>query len=211
MRTLMILGATGLVGRAALQLALADSGVAQVVAPTRRTLPAHPRLINPVVDFDQLDTQASYWQVDAIISALGTTIRDAGSQAAFRRVDYDYTVQAVTLARAHGARACALTSAKAANPGSSVFYSRVKGEVEDALRQLQFDSLTLVRPGLLDGERTQHRPGEQFALRVSRALDGVLPAAWRAVPIEAVARTLLAAVQAGKPGVHVIESAQIAR
>lgn len=211
MQTLLVLGATGLVGREVLALALADARLTQVIAPTRRALPAHPRLLNPVVDFEHLDAGADFWRVDAVIGALGTTIGDAGSQAAFKRVDQDYTLAVASLTRAQGARAFALTSAKGANPASPIFYSRIKGEVEAQLRALHFDSLTLVRPGLLDGDRVQQRPGEQFALRVSRALKAVLPPAWRAVPASAVARTLLEAALAGVPGVQVIESAQIAR
>lgn len=209
MSRLLLLGASGLVGRTALSLALADARVSEVVAPSRRALPAHPRLRNPIIDFDAIDPDAPDWRVDAVICALGTTIRDAGSQAAFRRVDYDYPLAFAKLAQAAGARAFALTSAKNANPHSRVFYSRTKGELEVALRAIGYDSLTLLRPGLLDGDRQAHRPMEQLALRISRGLDGVLPAAWRAVPASAVAKHLLAAALQATPGVQVIESAQL--
>lgn len=209
MQTVLLLGATGLVGRAALDLIMVDPRVDRVVAPTRRPLPAHPRLRNPIVDFDALDPDSPDWQVDAVVCALGTTIRDAGSRAAFRRVDFEYPLAFARLAQAQGARAFALTSAMGAHPRSLVFYSRTKGQLEDALRALDFPSLTLIRPGLLDGPRAQHRPMEQLALRVSRGLRPVLPAAWRAVPAEAVARTLLESAIEAPPGVRVIESARI--
>lgn len=209
MSRVLLLGASGLVGRTALSLALADPRVSEVVAPSRRPLPAHARLRNPVIDFDALDPDAADWRVDAVICALGTTIRDAGSQAAFRRVDYDYPLAFAQLAHAAGARAFALTSAKNANPHSRVFYSRTKGELEVALGAIGYDSLTLLRPGLLDGDRPAHRPMEQLALQISRGLHRVLPASWRAVPASAVAKHLLEAALQARPGVHVIESAQL--
>ena len=209
MQTLLLLGATGLVGRAALTQALVDPRVDRVVAPTRRALPPHPRLRNPLVDFDALDPDSQDWQVDAVVCALGTTIRDAGSKAAFRRVDFEYPLAFARLARAQGAHAFALTSAKGANPRSPVFYSRTKGDVEDALRALEFPSLTFLRPGLLDGPRTQHRAMEQLALRISRGLAPVLPASWRPVHADAVAHALLDSALEGRPGVQVIESARI--
>ena len=211
MTRLLVLGASGLVGRSALQQALADARVAGVVAPTRRPLPTHPRLDNPIIDFDAIDAGDPAWRVDAVICALGTTIADAGSQAAFRKVDYDYPLAFARLAHAAGARTFALTSAKAADPRSQVFYSRTKGELEQALRGIGFDSLTLLRPGLLDGERQAQRPMEQLALRISRVLDGVLPGSWRAVPATAVASALVKAALEARPGIHVIESADIPR
>src|SRR5690606_23303687 len=90
MTRLLLAGATGLVGDITLQRALASPRVQHVVAPTRRPLAAHPKLLNPIIDFDALPDAADWWRVDAVACALGTTIRDAGSQDAFRRVDHDY-------------------------------------------------------------------------------------------------------------------------
>ena len=104
MKRVLLAGATGLVGQATLQRALASTAVSEVVAPTRRPLPAHPKLLNPVVDFDALPGDAAWWQVDAVACALGTTIRDAGSREAFRRVDHDYCLAIARHAHAHGAQ-----------------------------------------------------------------------------------------------------------
>jgi nucleoside-diphosphate-sugar epimerase len=104
-RRLLLVGATGLVGQAVLAAALADERVARVVAPTRRPLPAHPRLDNPVVDFARLPADAPWWRVDAVICTLGTTLREAGSRAAFQQVDRDYPAAVARLARSHGATA----------------------------------------------------------------------------------------------------------
>lgn len=209
MKTVMVLGATGLVGRQVLQKALVHSEVGHVVAPSRRALPADPRLINPVVDFDQLPPDASWWSVDAVVCALGTTIRAVGSQAAFRRVDHDYVLHIAQLARLLGAGAFALNSALGADAASRVFYSRTKGELERAVRALGYPSLTLVRPGLIGGEREESRPAEHLAVRVSEWLRPVLPARFRVVPAERIAHHLLASALAAPPGMSVLESQQI--
>lgn len=206
MSRLLLAGATGLVGQATLQRALASARVDQVVAPTRRPLAPHPKLLNPVVDFDALPGDAAWWGVDAVACALGTTIRDAGSQAAFRRVDHDYPLAIARHAHRHGARSFALVSAMGADPASRIFYSRTKGEVEAALADCGFASLTILRPGLLGGTRTQHRRGEGWALRVFGALEPVLPRRYRIVPAERVAQALLDGALDAVPGRHVIPS-----
>lgn len=211
MTRVLLAGATGLVGEAALQRALASPRVQQVVAPTRRPLAPHPRLLNPVVDFDALPADADWWRVDAVACALGTTIRDAGSQDAFRRVDHDYPLAIACHAHAHGAATFVLVSAMGADAGSRVFYSRTKGDVEDALAGIGFASLTLLRPGLLGGERRQHRGGERIALRVLGALDGLLPQRYRIVPADRVADALLQAALDARPGRHVIPSERLLR
>ncbi len=209
MRTLLLLGATGLVGRASLELALADPGIECVIAPTRRALSPHPKLINPVLDFEHLEDRLPDQPIDAVVCALGTTIRDAGSREAFRRVDHDFPLRFARYARQHGARSFALTSAMGADRRSPIFYSRTKGELEHALRAMAFESLTLVRPGLLGGSRERRRPMEQAAQRVLGAVGRWLPPRWRMVPASAVAATLLDAAHEAIPGVHVIESARI--
>lgn len=142
----MLVGATGLMGRHVLQRALADPRVDAIVAPTRRALPTHAKLSSPSVDYEWLDEDASWWRADAVICTLGTTLRTAGSEAAFRRVDHDYPLAVARLARAHGTPTYVLNSAIGADAGSRFFYNRVKGELENALRLVGFDSLTLVRP-----------------------------------------------------------------
>ena len=206
MTRLLLAGATGLVGNATLRRALDSPRVGQVVAPTRRPLATHPKLLNPVIDFDVLPVDADWWQVDAVACALGTTIRDAGTRKAFRRVDHDYPLAIARHAHAHGATAFVLVLAMGADAGSRIFYSRTKGEVEDALAEVGFASLTLLRPGLLGGDRRQHRSGERVALRLLGALDGVLPQRYRIVPAERVADALLQAALDAPPGRHVIPS-----
>lgn len=208
---LMLVGASGLVGQRVLQQALASPAVNRVIAPTRKALAPASRLDNPIIDFEHLPADASWWKADAVICTLGTTMAKAGSQAAFRRVDHDYPLAVARLARAAGASAFVLNSALGAAVGSRVFYNRVKGEVERAIAGLGYPSLTLVRPSLLDGgRRPDDRPGERVALRFAGIFRPLLPARYRAVTTDAVARTLLAAALARPPGAHVIESERIA-
>lgn len=206
MTTLLILGATGLVGRSVLSQALADRSVTRVVAPTRKPLPSHARLLNPQPDFERLPSDADWWKVDAVVCALGTTIAKAGSREAFYRVDHDLPLRAAELALAQGARAYALNSALGADPLSKVFYSRTKGELERDLQKLGYPSLTLVRPGLIGGERDESRPAEQIGVTLSQWLRPLLPLRYRVVPAENIAHHLLLAALGARHGVHVVPS-----
>lgn len=206
----MVLGASGLVGGHVLERLLADPAVPQVVAPVRRPLgQAHTKLDSPQVDFERLPADAPWWQVDAAICALGTTRAQAGSREAFARVDHDYPLAAARCLRTHGCPAFVLNSAMGADPGSAIFYNRVKGELERDLRTLGFESLVLVRPGLIGGEREQPRPAEQLGQRVLGALGPVLPRRLRVNPAEAIAAAMVDAALQPVPGVREIESARL--
>lgn len=205
----MIAGATGLVGSHALRQALAHPQVGRVVAPTRRPLPTHAKLFNPVVDFERLPEDADWWTVNAVVCTIGTTMKTAGSRAAFYRVDHDLPLRVASLALRQGAQAFAFNSALGADLRSRVFYSRTKGEVERDLLALGYPSLTLVRPGLIGGERLEDRPLERLSLRITAALRPLLPARWRVVPAEAIARTLLEGALSATPGVRVVMSEDI--
>lgn len=204
-------GATGLVGKLVLPRLLDAPHVTCVIAPTRKPLGIeHPRLFNPVVDFDALPVDADWWAVDAVVCTLGTTIGDAGSQAAFKRVDYGYPLLVAQLARKHGARTYALNSAMGANARSSIFYNRVKGELEEALMALDYPSLVLVRPGVIDGERSTSRPGEARMLAVSRLLRPLLPMQWRPSRAARIADALVDAALNPPSGVSVVDAGQLA-
>ncbi len=206
MTILMLVGATGLEGGSVLRQALDDTRVTRIVAPARRLLPPHLKLENPLVDFEHLPADAAWWSVDGVICTLGSTMRKAGSQEAFRRVDHDFPLAVARLARQHGARAFALNSATGADPGSRFFYNQVKGEVEDALRGIGFPSLTIVRPALIGGDRDEFRPAEFVAMRILRLADPLLPRRYRVVPHEHIARVLLEAAVTVTRGEHIIES-----
>lgn len=213
MKSLLLVGVTGLVGQSVLAQALTDPRVAEVVALTRRPLntpaPSRVRLRNPVVDFDALPDTAEVWAADSVICTLGTTRKQAGSEAAFRKVDFDYPLAIARRARQAGAQAYALNSSLGADPRSRVFYSRTKGELEEALRTCGYPSLTFVRPGLLGGQRSEFRLGERIASLVLRLARPIVPRRYRVVPAERVAQALLEAALNPVSGVNILESEQL--
>ncbi len=171
----------------------------------RRQLP--PELagatVAPVqVDYDRLDPPPPWAAADHVFCALGTTIRQAGSRAAFREVDLKYPVALARAALLLGARHFLLVSAVGAAPGSRVFYNRVKGEVEAAIAALGFRSVTVARPSLLLGPRPEPRVGEQ----VGKILGLLAPPRWRPVAAARVARALVDAAKADLAGLRVIEN-----
>lgn len=207
----MLVGATGLVGGQVLQQLLDDARCDAVVAPTRRPLAVtDPVLHNPVVDFAALPVDAAWWAVDAVVCALGSTIKQAGSREAFARIDHDYPLQVATLAQAHGAHAFVLNSAMGADAQSRIFYNQVKGRLEQDLRGLGYPSLTLVRPGLIGGQRSERRTGEHLASLVLGALGPVLPRAWRINPAANIAAAMVEAALAPRPGVQIVGAATLA-
>jgi len=214
MKTVMLVGATDLVGQQVLQKALASAQVGRVVAPTRRALPPHPKLLNPVVDFDHLPEDAAWWAVDAVVCTLGTTIKVAGSQAAFRAVDFDANLAVARAAVAAGVRRIGLVSAAGASAQSPVFYNRVKGELEDALRALDLQALVLAQPSLLldlrDGLQQPPRLGERIAIPIARVLGPLMPGAYRPVHARAVALALVRTLHTAQ-GVVVLASDALAR
>ena len=203
---LLLFGSTGLVGRLVLARALADPRFEAITALTRRPLEAHPKLLNPIVDFDALPEMAPWWAVDAVICTIGTTRRKAGSAAAFFHVDHDYPLAVGGHARRQGAHAFVLNSALGADPASKLLYSRTKGMLERDLAALDFPSLTLVRPGMIGGAREERRPAEAIASAVLGALAPILPRRYRINPASTIARVLVDAAAAAIPGRHVVPS-----
>lgn len=205
---LLLLGASGAVGGQVLQLALADPSIARVVAPTRKALPPHARLDNPLLDFTAIAGDACWLKADALICALGTTIKQAGSQAAFAAVDRDLPVRIAALARAAGATRCALVSSLGASADGN-FYLRTKFEAEDGIRALHYPMYAIVRPSLIDARRAEPRTGERLGLLVARLLGPLIPRRYRPVSAERIAQALLASVLDNGPGEYIIESEQL--
>jgi uncharacterized protein YbjT (DUF2867 family) len=206
----VVAGASGLVGRELLLRLQRAQLYGRIVALTRRPLDAGAAMVEVPARFDALDeTLAPLTPADAAVDAyccLGTTMRAAGSEAAFRQVDFDYVVAFGRWAAARHVRRFVAVSALGADASSRVFYNRVKGETEIALRRLLGASLIALRPGLLDGVRGEWRPGEGIALAVSRPLRRLIPAALRPVQVADVAQSMIDAALASEPQ-GVIESA----
>lgn len=208
-RTALILGATGLVGNECVHQFAASPEFSKVIALTRRPLrdATHPKVESHVIDFERLDEVKDYFRVTHIVCALGTTIKKAGSQANFRRVDHDYPVAAARVGLEQGAQHFLLVSALGANARSRIFYNRVKGDVEEAIHALPYRSVTIARPSILLGEREEPRVGETIAKVLSR----FAPRRVRAVPARDVAAALLRAALDDAPGVRIIESKDLQR
>lgn len=190
-RYVWIAGATGLVGREALNALLEDANISRVIAIVRRPSgTAHPRLAERIVDFETLARDPARLPIEdrasAAICCLGTTLKQARSQAQFHRVDFDYPLAFARAAQAAGAVHFIVVTALGADAHSLVFYNRVKGELEEALEALCFRALTIVRPSLLLGERSEKRLGEQLAAPFSR----LLPRSVRGIEARKVGRAL---------------------
>lgn len=198
-RTIALAGATGLVGREILRGLVADPAVAAIHVLGRRPVKAPPKVTSHVVDFRTLPALP---RLDEVYLALGTTIKVAGSQEAFRAVDFDANLAVAKAALSAGARRCGLVSAMGANAKSRIFYTRVKGELEDALTALPFERLVIARPSMLAGDRESlgqpARSGEGIALAVSRLLGPLIPKNYRSVATADVAKSLLMRVPAGR-------------
>ena len=204
----MVAGATGLVGREILADLLADKTYTTVHSVGRRKIDLqHPKLVQHVVDFAKLKALPA---VDDVFIALGTTIKVAGSQAAFRAVDFEAVVAVARTALAQGATKLGVVSAMGASPRSPIFYNQVKGEMEAAVASLGYASVSIAQPSMLAGDRAALdqplRSGEGLALSVTRWLKPLIPANYRSVQARDVAAGLLRAVRTGEPGVHRIVS-----
>jgi uncharacterized protein YbjT (DUF2867 family) len=197
----IVIGATGLVGAEIVRRLLADERFASVTVLGRRPGGvAHRKLQEHVVDFDAPASFRALVRGDVLFSALGTTLRAAGSQEAQRRVDHGYQLAVAAAARANGVGTYVLVSSAGASPRARIFYSRMKGELERDVEALRFPRTRILRPGLLDGERREPRTGERWALRILRPLGPVLPASARPIRIETVARAGIAAALDPLPG-----------
>lgn len=206
-RKVIIAGATGLVGKEILRGLLSDPSVSEVHSLGRR-MPAmlHPKLKSHVVDFAALPDLPAAGE---LYLALGTTIRVAGSEDAFRAIDYEANLAVATSALRAGVRRVGLVSAMGANSKSKIFYSRVKGELEDALSRMAFDGLVIARPSMLVGDRADlgqpSRRGEVLANAVGKVLGFLIPANYKPIDAAAVAHALLTNVPSAK-GIRVLLS-----
>lgn len=211
--TVLLAGGTGLIGHELLAQWLASPDIGTIHALARRVpagaVPAS-KLHWHVVDYTALPALP---RADAAVCALGTTIKVAGSQAAFRAVDFDAVLATARAAKVAGVRRFAVVSALGASASSATFYNRVKGEMESELQGLGFECLVIARPSLLLGERgtlgQPTRRGELIGAAITRPLGWLIPKAWRPIEAATVARALRVALQQGRPGLRVVESGEL--
>ena len=196
---ILLAGATGLVGNQVLSLGL-EQGHEVTTVGRRPTGRASSEIVSSFTELPHLPP------ADVAICALGTTIRQAGSKEAFRAVDHDAVMSFASAAKAAGIEHFLVVTAVGANPRASVFYSRVKGEMEQALEKAGFSRLDIIRPGLLLGDRQQNRPVETLLKAIAPASDLLMRGNWRryrSVPASSVGQCLLLLSEKTEPGVFI--------
>lgn len=203
---ILLAGATGLTGEHLLDRLLSEPTISRVLAPSRSPLAEHPHLVNPVGELATL-LPALSGQVDVAFCCLGSTIKQAGSQEAFRAIDFDLVLAFARRARELGARHFVVISSLGADANSTVFYNRVKGELEGALRAMDWPQLTIARPSLLLGPRREFRLGERLAAPLLRWI----PGKYRGIEAAALARALWRLALEEGDGVRVVESDELRR
>lgn len=209
----IIAGATGLIGNSLLHQLLDDPGYTKVTVVVRKEIPMqHTKLEQLVVDFDRLDNHEEHIKGDVVFCALGTTKSKTPDQEQYRKIDYQYPLDIAFIAQQNGASQYHLVSALGASEKSSIFYSRLKGEVERDLKSIPFKAIHIYRPSLLDGERREHRSAEGIMIGLMRILNPLLIGAlkkYRSIKIEKVASAMLK--QSLKPldGIFIYDSDEI--
>jgi uncharacterized protein YbjT (DUF2867 family) len=207
MRTAILAGATGLIGSHVLQLLLKDPAYDQVIALTRKPLLwDDPKLKDTVVDFENLKDAADVLKGDDVYCCLGTTMKQAGSKEAFRKVDFEYPVSLAKSTKAQGARQFLLVTALGSDKNSSIFYNRVKGEVQEAIQTTGFEAYHIFQPSMLLGPRTDTRAGENIGQAVMKTLDFLIPKKYKAIEFAKVARAMVALAKENRKGIFFHES-----
>jgi uncharacterized protein YbjT (DUF2867 family) len=205
-KVILLAGASGFVGNLALDALLDSTDISRVYAITRRPLGReHPRLANRIVQFEQIESQLKGLTCHAALCCLGTTMRQAGSEQAFRQVDFDAVLAFARTAKAAQAQRFVVVSSAGADPKSKNFYLRTKGEMEEALVGVGFTSLDILQPSLLLGWRREIRPlellGTAFAPLINPFLTGKREP-FRAIPARTVAAAMAGVTRSGRRGVQ---------
>jgi len=212
-KTAIILGASGLVGSSLLNLLLENDIYKEVIAFVRKDLSiTHPKLTVHIIDFNKPDTFLHLVKCDDLFCCLGTTIKQAGSQEAFRRVDYYYPAMFAEIAEKNGAMQYLLVSSIGANAASSTFYLRTKGECENAVRDSGISFVSVFRPSFLMGDRKEFRLGEKLSLPFLKLFSFLLVGKlrkYRAIKASQVAKAMMLVAQDPQPGFTVYESDKI--
>jgi uncharacterized protein YbjT (DUF2867 family) len=204
MKTAIVIGATGLVGGSLVELLLKDSRFEKVKLLVRRSIGiTNNKLEEHIVDFDEPDKWKKLVTGDVLYSAMGTTLRTAGSKEAQYKIDYTYQYQVAKTAAANGVKQYILISSAGATPDSKIFYSKMKGELERDIQKLPFDTIHIIRPGILAGERKEVRTGEKLGVGIMNVLS-LVPGLGKLKPIqgEEVARAMVNATFKLVVGIH---------
>jgi len=211
-KTALIAGATGLIGNELLQILREGTYYQKIYVLTRRELNlSGARVAQLLLNYDTF-TSADLPEVDDVYCCLGTTMKNAGSKEAFRKVDYEFPLKIAKLSRTNGAKQYILVSSMGADKNSSIFYNQVKGETENALLAVAYPALHIFRPSILLGDRKENRTGEKVAQQVMKGVAPLLKGKlknYRPVEGQAVAKAMFVAAQQNLQGPHLFESEQI--
>jgi uncharacterized protein YbjT (DUF2867 family) len=210
MKTALVAGSTGLIGSYLLQFLLASDRYDQIKAATRTDLGiSHPKLIQIRIDYTKLESYASELKADDVFCCLGTTMAKARSKEKFREVDYEFPLRLANEAFHSGAKQFLIVSALGADKKSSIYYNRVKGELEHSVSRLDFQAIHMFRPSLLLGPRTERRPGEEAAKLFYKIFWFMLPDKYKAVHAKKVAKAMLHYAALEQKGVFIHESREM--
>lgn len=209
----IVIGATGLIGKELVRQLLDNSGYDEVAVLVRKSMGiSHSKLKEHLINFDDPQTYKELLRGDVLFCALGTTIKKAGSQDAFRKIDYQFVVDFASTAARSGVKQFCVVSSVGAKTGTTNFYLRTKGEMESAVSKLGFDAVHIFRPSLLLGNRGESRPGEkigEFFFKVFGFLFFGSLKRYKPVQGSAVAKAMIDATLAGKHGINIVESEMI--
>lgn len=191
-KTAIIIGATGLVGKQLLSQLLENNDFSKVKIFVRRESGiSHAKLKEYIIDFDKPEEWMNEVTGDVLFSTLGTTLKVAGSKENQYKVDFSYQYSFAEIAANNETPAYVLVSSTGANSKSSVFYSRMKGELDDAVSKLNFRNITILRPSILNGDRTEKRIAEKISIKVGSFLTKYILKKYRPIKDEIVARAMI--------------------
>lgn len=206
MKTALIVGSTGLVGKYVVEYLLDNPKVEQVISLVRKPSGMqHSKLNEIIIDFDNLDQYASQFKADTLFCCLGTTIKAAGSQEAFKKVDYEYPIKVAEICKQNGTQHMLIITALGADKNSGIFYNKVKGETEETLKTLDFEQLDILQPSLLIGERDEFRLGENIAQKVMPLFDGLMFGSlkkYKSITGKQVAKAMVEIALQNNKGIH---------
>ncbi len=211
-RSILVLGATGLIGGTFLNRIKVDEYFERVIVPTRRRvawIDGFQRFEQHIVDFDNLEDHKDDIQADIVVIAFGTTTKKAGSRENFFKIDRDYPRQIAELARNNGAEKCILVSSIGAAPKAGSLYLKIKGELEQAIIQMEYPSVHILRPSLLLGPRKEFRLMEEIGKIAARPLSLLAPAKYRPIHAQTLARKIEKLSKSSDKGVHIHMGGQL--
>lgn len=207
-KTALVIGSTGMIGELLTDKLLFDNYYSEVKTLVRKPSgKMHAKLTEIVVDFDHLNERDV--QADHIFCTLGTTIKTAGSKENFRKVDFKYPLETARYGLKNGATFYGIVTAMGADTNSWFFYNQVKGEIEEALKALDYDSVGIFQPSMLLGDRDEKRAGESIGQKVMLGLNFAIPKNYKAIDGEKVADAMLQLAKSESKGVKVIESGEM--